>query len=136
MTFSASSKPKFYRVRHKRSMCWVCVHKQGGWVLSAIYTCMAGKRVVMLGRYLFKIFKIEAACRLNIRDAKAPTSLLCSWNVSRKSVEQAPLKHITFDRPKKTSLTQDNPPTSYKKLLYSKISFFSSFFFRIAGLTF
>ena len=57
----------------------------------------------------------EAACRLNIRDTTEPTSLLCSWNVSGKSVEPAPLKHITFDRPKKTLLPQDNPPTTYKK---------------------
>ena len=93
---------------------WVCVHKQEGWVLSASCTCMAGlgKACSHVGALLFKI---EAACRLNIRDATAPTSLLCSWNVSRKSVEPAPLKHITFDRPKKTSLPQDNRPTSYKK---------------------
>ena len=50
------------------------------------------------------LFKLEKGCELNLNKPNACTSELCGWNKSRKRCHPAPLKEISFKRPKK-----DNP---------------------------
>ena len=84
-----------------------------GWILSANCTCMAGlggacSHVAAL------LFKLEAASDLKRKNDDSPTSSLCAWKKSRKSVKPSPLHSINFGRVKRGQLP-GGPITKTKK---------------------
>ena len=59
------------------------------------------------------LFKIESACHLKLTECISPTSVLCEWKKSKKSVQPAPIKLINFSRPRKHQLPKE---IAYKSL--------------------
>ena len=53
------------------------------------------------------LFKIESACHLKLTEGISPTSVLCEWNKSKKSVQPATIKLINFSRPRKHQLPKE-----------------------------
>ena len=50
------------------------------------------------------LFKLETAVHLSLKEATAPTSMLCSWQSCKKAVHLVPLKSINFSRVKTREL--------------------------------
>ena len=53
------------------------------------------------------LFKIESASHLKLKEGISPTSVLCEWKKSKKSVQPAPIKLINFSRPRKHHLPKE-----------------------------
>ena len=86
-------------------MCnvWVCIHKKHGWILTANSSFMtelgsACSHVAAL------VFKIEKAIYVRETDDTSPTSTLCQWKSTKKSVKTASTQLINFSRAKKDDL--------------------------------
>ena len=82
---------------------WVCIHKKHGWILTANCSCMAGLGSAC-SHVAALLFKIEKAIHVRERDDTSPTSILCQWKSTKKSVETAPTQLINFSRVKKDDL--------------------------------
>ena len=66
-----------------------------GWVLTANCSCMAGLGSAC-SHVAALLFKIESACHLKLTEGILPTSVLCEWKKSKKSVQPAPIKLINL----------------------------------------
>ena len=64
------------------------------------------------------LFKLQAAAQIGLNKT-SPTSMLCSWNRSRKHAEPSLLKKIDFRRPKKGSLPKEIPSCSQEEPPFS-----------------
>ena len=53
------------------------------------------------------LLKIESACHLKLAEGISPTSVLCEWKKSKKSVQPTPIKLINFSRPRKHQLSKE-----------------------------
>ena len=62
--------------------------------------------------------QLETAVHLKLKDATAPTSVLCSWKSCKKAVEPAPLKAVNFPRVKKRGLPGVNTKNVSHKITH------------------
>ena len=61
------------------------------------------------------LLKIESACHLKLTEGISPTSVLCEWKKSKKSVQPTPIKLINFSRPRKHQLSKEIAQKSLKR---------------------
>ena len=102
---------------------WVCLQKEYGWVLTADRSCMAGLGSAC-SHVAALLFKIESACHLKLTEGISPTSVLCEWKKSKKSVQPAPIKLINFSRPRKHQLPKESAQEPLKhRIFFSKNPF-------------
>ena len=97
---------------------WVCLQKDYGWVLTAKCSCIAGLGSAC-SHLAALLFKIESACHLKVTEGISPTSVLCEWNKSKKSVQPAHIKLINFSRPRKHQLSKEIAHKSLKRQNFS-----------------
>ena len=86
---------------------WVCLWKEYGWVLTTNCSCMAGL-VSACSHVAALLFKIESACHSKLTEGILPTSVLCEWKKSKKSIQPGPIKLINFSCPRKHQLPQES----------------------------
>ena len=96
----------------------MCLNKEHGWVHTAHGTSKAGTGSVC-SHAAALLFKLETAVHLELNKPSAPTSQLCAWNKSKKSVNPAPLQLIKFNRAKKHQLPDDTTKSSAITQSYS-----------------
>ena len=65
------------------------------------------------------LFKIESACHWKLTEGISPTSVLCEWKKSKKSVQPAPIKLINFSRLKKHQLPKYSAQEPLKRRNFS-----------------
>ena len=97
---------------------WVCLQKEYGWVLTANCSCMAGLGSAC-SHVAALLFKIESASHLKLTEGISPTSVLCEWKKSKKSVQPAPIKLINFGRPRKHQLPKEIAQEPLKRRNFS-----------------
>ena len=97
---------------------WVCLQIEYGWVLTAHCSCMAGLGSAC-SHVAALLFKIELASHLKFTKGISPTSVLCEWKKSKKSVQPAPIKLINFSRPRKHQLPKEIAHKSLKRQNFS-----------------
>ena len=94
-----------------------------GWVLTANCSCMAGLGSAC-SHVAALLFKIESACHLKLTEGILPTSVLCEWKKSKKSVQPAPIKLINFISPRKHQLPKEISHKSLKRRNFSTKNLF------------
>ena len=102
------------------TMCnvWVCLQKDYSWVLTAKCSCIAGLGSAC-SHLAALLFKIESACHLKLTEGISPTSILCEWNKSKKSVQPAIIKLINFSRQRNHQLPKEIANKSLKRQNFS-----------------
>ena len=75
-------------------------------VLTANCSCMLGLGSAY-SHVAALLFKIESACHLKLREGISPMSVLCEWNKSKKFVQPAPMKLVSFRHPRKHQLPKE-----------------------------
>ena len=93
---------------------WVCLQKEYGWVLTANCSCMAGLGSAW-SHVAALLFKIESACHWKLTEGISPTSVLCEWKKSKKSVQPGPIKLINFNLTRKHQLPKETAQKRQKK---------------------
>ena len=79
---------------------WVCIHKKHGWILTANCSFMAGLGSAC-NHVAALLFKITKVIHVRETDDTSPTSILCQWKSTKKSVETALTQLVNFSRVKK-----------------------------------
>ena len=65
------------------------------------------------------LFKIESACHLKLTEGISLTSVLCKWKKSKKSIQPAPIKLMTFSHPRKHQLPKESAKEPLKRQNFS-----------------